>query len=106
MTGSADMTAQDDIARGLGYLLRQFGGKAKKAPEAVKPQRIKVTLSVRRDFQGLPFRFHYECSGISPLDAEVQARQAAKKAGYVVWCTVDVVAGNTAQQLDDWWANQ
>lgn len=70
----------------------------KKAKEAsYSAQKWKVVLSVRKKKHGAPsgvvFRFEHTASCLGIFDAEMQAREAARKSGLVVWAVLalDVV---------------
>lgn len=70
---------------------RALGLTPIKEAKTVYPiSKIRVTLSVRKWWGGLPFRYEHVESTISALQAEVEACKSARAAGLVVWCTLGV----------------
>ena len=69
------------------------GVKAKQLPakqliERQERSTITVVLSVRRD-GGLAKRFEKKVKTLSRLEAEIEAKKAARTEGWTVWCVLD-----------------
>jgi hypothetical protein len=84
-----------DFARGMAYAIRRHTNNRHtgKAPELAAPYihpKLTVTLSVRHPDGGLPFRFEHTSDAISPLDAELRARAAARAEGLRDWALLDI----------------
>lgn len=62
----------------------------KEAKPAYPIPKIRVILSVRNQWGGKPLRYEHTESTVSSLQAEVEACKAARAAGYVVWCTLEM----------------
>lgn len=58
---------------------------------------ITVVLSVRRD-GGTIKRFEKTVKTLSRLEAEIEAKKAARAEGWTVWCVLDVAGHNAAQE--------
>lgn len=65
------------------------GVKAKQLIERQEQPAITVTLSVRRD-GGLVKRFEKTIKTLSRLEAEIEAKKAARAEGWTVWCVLEV----------------
>lgn len=52
--------------------------------------KIKVILSVRNAWGGKALRYEHVEATVSSLQAEIEACKAARSAGYVVWCTLEM----------------
>ena len=62
--------------------------------QVASPWYTTVTLSVRREDGGLPFRFEYQTNHISRLEAELRARAEARRLGLRDWALLDIVTTN------------
>ncbi|OCX57180.1 hypothetical protein [Stutzerimonas stutzeri] len=60
---------------------------------------ITVTLSVRRD-GGTIKRFEKTVKTLSRLEAEIEAKKAARAEGWTVWCVLEV-AGHDVEELTE-----
>lgn len=69
------------------------GVKAKQLIERQERPVITVVLSVRRD-GGLAKRFEKKVKTLSRLEAEIEAKKAARAEGWTVWCVLDVTGHN------------
>jgi hypothetical protein len=65
---------------------------ARRAVDVARPDRTVVTLSVRDYDGGLPFRFEHRACTPFRTEAIIEATCAAARAGYIVWCLLDVEA--------------
>lgn len=65
------------------------GVKAKQLIERQASPAITVTLSVRRD-GGTIKRFEKTVKTLSRLEAEIEAKKAARAEGWTVWCVLEV----------------
>lgn len=65
------------------------GVKAKQLIERQASPAITVTLSVRRD-GGTIKRFEKVIKTFSRLEAEIEAKKAARAEGWTVWCVLEV----------------
>ncbi|MFX1710694.1 hypothetical protein [Stutzerimonas stutzeri] len=66
---------------------------AKQLIERQERPTITVVLSVRRD-GGLAKRFEKKVRTLSRLEAEIEAKKAARAEGWTVWCVLDVTGHN------------
>ncbi len=78
------------------------GVKAKQLPAKQLIERqerpvITVTLSVRRD-GGLVKRFEKTIKTLSRLEAEIEAKKAARAEGWTVWCVLEVGCDEVVDQ--------
>lgn len=73
------------------------GVKAKQLIERQERPAITVVLSVRRD-GGTIKRFEKTVKTLSRLEAEIEAKKAARAEGWTVWCVLDVAGHNAAQE--------
>lgn len=65
------------------------GVKAKQLIERQERPAITVVLSVRRD-GGTVKRFEKTIKTFSRLEAEIEAKKAARAEGWTVWCVLEV----------------
>lgn len=70
--------------------IERFQGRAPKRHTVEAPGKMRVVLSVRHPDGGMPFRFEYLARTVSTLDAEIQARNAARREGFNVHATLEV----------------
>ena len=70
--------------------IERFQGRAPKRHSIEAADKIRVVLSVRHPDGGLPFHFEYLARTVSTLDAEIQARNAARREGLRVHATLEV----------------
>ena len=73
------------------------GVKAKQLIERQEQPAITVALAVRRD-GGTVKRFEKKVRTLSRLEAEIEAKKAARAEGWTVWCVLEV-AGHDVEQL-------
>lgn len=69
--------------------------RPKRAPLPVEPPAtgLRVVLSVRHPDGGHPFRFEYLAKTVSHLDAEIRAKEAARREGLRPWCVIEIIEG-------------
>lgn len=80
-----------DLERALAYELRKYTGQTTKAKlHTCRAPSHTVTLSVRGQHGGLPFRFERCVTTVSALDAEIQAKKTARAQGLTIWAVIDV----------------
>lgn len=73
------------------------GVKAKQLIERQERPAITVALSVRRD-GGTIKRFEKTIKTLSRLEAEIEAKKAARAEGWTVWCVLEVGCDEVVDQ--------